>query len=375
MNNNKRLIVKKILFFLILIIFPVMAIIISILISVSQKEFKLFPNPEFSKIEKYNIGNSSICDFYCTSNEVILDYILHEEFISNCAGFNIGRNSFFNIKPYDSIRIKIKTFNSKSIIIIILTQIKNYSYLENENTFLFLEKEIPVWEKKEEYILSLNDFYIPEWWTTHFLSEYDKKLNKDFSKVFKVSIRSGRFNKLNEKATIILEEISFFKNKKKVIISICITFIVYCLIILIIFLLYKYKEKVKSSMNRIIIPYKFIKLENDLNDEERKIIKYLGENYNNSSLTLNNAGYYSGLPASKIPNILKKRFNLTFPQYLNAIRLCEAKRLLVKTDRQISDIAYNIGFKNVCHFIRIFKSIEKISPLAYRKKINNKRFY
>ena len=58
---------------------------------------------------------------------------------------------------------------------------------------------------------------------------------------------------------------------------------------------------------------------------------------------------------------------MTFKQYLNKIRLSEAKRLLKETDRQIADIAYHVGYKNVTHFHRIFKQNEKISPNEYRK--------
>ena len=58
----------------------------------------------------------------------------------------------------------------------------------------------------------------------------------------------------------------------------------------------------------------------------------------------------------------------TFKQYLNIIRITEAKRLLRETDNQITSCAYNVGYNNIPHFNRTFKQLEGISPKEYRKK-------
>jgi YesN/AraC family two-component response regulator len=71
--------------------------------------------------------------------------------------------------------------------------------------------------------------------------------------------------------------------------------------------------------------------------------------------------------ASKIPGVLKQKFDLNFKQYLNKIRISEAKRLLVESDNQIVSVAYAVGYNNIPHFNRTFKQMENISPKEYRR--------
>ena len=57
-------------------------------------------------------------------------------------------------------------------------------------------------------------------------------------------------------------------------------------------------------------------------------------------------------------------------QYLIMVRLSKAKDLLLHTDQEIQQIAWNVGFTSASHFIRIFKSHEGLSPLQYRNRVN-----
>jgi AraC-like DNA-binding protein len=100
----------------------------------------------------------------------------------------------------------------------------------------------------------------------------------------------------------------------------------------------------------------------------KKIITCIGEHYSEQNLTVQAVSQECGIPVRRIPGCLKKYFNLSFPQYLNAIRLAEAKRLLKETDLMISEIAFRIGYKSIPHFNRIFKQNEKMPPKEYREK-------
>jgi AraC-like DNA-binding protein len=53
--------------------------------------------------------------------------------------------------------------------------------------------------------------------------------------------------------------------------------------------------------------------------------------------------------------------------YLLFLRLYKAKELLRLTNLSINQIANNVGFENVGHFITIFKKNENITPGAFRK--------
>ena len=63
----------------------------------------------------------------------------------------------------------------------------------------------------------------------------------------------------------------------------------------------------------------------------------------------------------------KKSTGLSFVEYLNNVRIKEAKSLLLKTKMSVTNICEAVGFKTNTHFGRVFKEITGLSPLLYRK--------
>lgn len=91
---------------------------------------------------------------------------------------------------------------------------------------------------------------------------------------------------------------------------------------------------------------------------------YIAQEYKDPGLTVNRIASEVGLLPAKITQILRDQRNCSYKQYLNAIRLAEAKRLLLETDRNIVEISRKVGYNNVTHFNRIFKETEGVSPPA-----------
>ena len=89
----------------------------------------------------------------------------------------------------------------------------------------------------------------------------------------------------------------------------------------------------------------------------KKVLEYLGSNFSNQNLSLFRMSEEIGISSNKISAMIKKRYNLTFRQYLNTIRIAESKRLLQETKLQISQIAYRVGYTNLTHFCRTFKEV------------------
>lgn len=54
--------------------------------------------------------------------------------------------------------------------------------------------------------------------------------------------------------------------------------------------------------------------------------------------------------------------------YVNNYRIGQAAELLRQRDRQISDIALDVGYDNASYFIRVFRKIMKCSPSEFRQK-------
>ena len=65
--------------------------------------------------------------------------------------------------------------------------------------------------------------------------------------------------------------------------------------------------------------------------------------------------------------IFKKVTGKTFIQYLNFVRLREAEKLLIMSDKSVSEIAVSVGFQNTSYFSHIFKKEKSVCPMTYRK--------
>lgn len=58
-------------------------------------------------------------------------------------------------------------------------------------------------------------------------------------------------------------------------------------------------------------------------------------------------------------------------QFIHERLMLEARRLIYYTNRDISEIAYELGFNDIQSFSRFFKKNEGVSPTDYRDKGNN----
>ena len=71
---------------------------------------------------------------------------------------------------------------------------------------------------------------------------------------------------------------------------------------------------------------------------------------------------------SNLSRTFKKIMGRSFTKYLNELRLDAAKRRLLTSDMNITEIAADVGFSSSSHFIASFKSYTGITPLQYKKK-------
>ncbi|MDA7026054.1 AraC family transcriptional regulator [Bacillus sp. CLL-7-23] len=70
-----------------------------------------------------------------------------------------------------------------------------------------------------------------------------------------------------------------------------------------------------------------------------------------------------------ITRCMQKVYSMTPGQYANKVRILEAKRLLSATNNKMSAIAEQVGIDDAPYFSKLFKQIEGISPIEYRKMI------
>ena len=67
------------------------------------------------------------------------------------------------------------------------------------------------------------------------------------------------------------------------------------------------------------------------------------------------------------PNFQAMQRN-AFSQFVTLYRLNTACELLKRSQKQISEICFAVGFNDVPHFNRILKKIKGVTPQEYRKQ-------
>ncbi|NLK75146.1 MAG: AraC family transcriptional regulator [Clostridiales bacterium] len=96
------------------------------------------------------------------------------------------------------------------------------------------------------------------------------------------------------------------------------------------------------------------------------VMMYIADNYK-EKLTLDMISREFGYSKNYLCTTFKQVSGLSMNQYINAIRIKEAQKLLKNTDYSITQISELTGFDSITHFGRVFKSITGYTPLKFRK--------
>lgn len=100
--------------------------------------------------------------------------------------------------------------------------------------------------------------------------------------------------------------------------------------------------------------------------ENSKIVAYLDENYTNPDISLSLVASHFGLPVYSVSKILNELVGVGFSDYIISKRIGLAKQLLLTSDKSISEISLETGYRDVSYFIRLFKKNTNITPNQFR---------
>ncbi len=98
-----------------------------------------------------------------------------------------------------------------------------------------------------------------------------------------------------------------------------------------------------------------------------EVVEYMHAHYT-EKITSEELAKVVGLSVSQLNRKFKDTMDDSPINYLLKIRIEKAAERLIKSDDNITEIAYICGFNNQTYFNRQFKKITGLSPRAYRKK-------
>lgn len=110
---------------------------------------------------------------------------------------------------------------------------------------------------------------------------------------------------------------------------------------------------------------------NSLNNEKnvvtlKKVLQFIQKEYENK-ITLEDLSRVAQMSPKYFCAFFKEMTRQTPFEYINSYRTDAASKLLLSTDKSITDIAFSCGFNDLSYFIKTFKNYKGITPKAYRK--------
>lgn len=118
---------------------------------------------------------------------------------------------------------------------------------------------------------------------------------------------------------------------------------------------------------RYLSEYRGVTGKGDQEDIVDATIHYLEENVE-KGLSLQQIADYSGLSASRLSAVFKKRTGYSPLAFFNNLKMRQACRLLTDTDMKVNTICHKVGIGDPYYFSRLFSKVIGLSPREYRRR-------
>jgi len=105
-----------------------------------------------------------------------------------------------------------------------------------------------------------------------------------------------------------------------------------------------------------------------------KVFAYIVENFHDE-ISLNEASKTIGMTPNAFCKYFKKITRKTFMETVIDYRINYATQQLVETDKSITDVCFESGFRDMSHFYKMFCLRMELSPLNYRKQFLGETFH
>ncbi len=124
-------------------------------------------------------------------------------------------------------------------------------------------------------------------------------------------------------------------------------------------------DRLSNAIDRICnVAKSFEKVEGDVSISE-KVSEYIMEHYQDQNLSINLLGETFQLTPHYLSKLFKEQTGKTLLDFIHSVRLDHAKELLSKREKNMEEIAIQVGYTNRVTFTRAFKKYCGITPGKY----------
>lgn len=111
-------------------------------------------------------------------------------------------------------------------------------------------------------------------------------------------------------------------------------------------------------------------IENKFNLYVKQSIDFIHKNYS-KDIKIDDVCDFLSINKSYFCSIFKKDTGYTFTNFLNRVRIEKSKEFLRSNDMSILDISLSVGFNNHNYYTSLFKKINNVTPIDYKKRFIN----
>ncbi len=344
-------------------------IVISAIIYYSNIEDEfIFPNSQSYQIQGYTDvldgGNSEILEQSASDSALIYRFQLKEGFVSPYAGikFTSSSENLINLSQYNQLCLTVKSDNLKRIGVAIYSPLDEEKKLDESDESLF-HSYLSIGNRMNTFQIPFSELKNPEWWADMHQMTNTSDVPLDLNQILHVNISTAYSPDISENKLLIIHSLYFSRGNTPLFAILIIGYLGVVLLLFSSIYWLKYRNKDSSSLTVI---YKPVEIKDEEMSWDQNCIEYINQYFYLSELNLDLVAKETGVHQRKITNLISKKFNCNFKTYINRIRIQEAQRLLTKSDLNIGEIAYKVGFNSQSHFNRVFKAEEQINPSEYR---------
>ncbi|MBO4408884.1 MAG: response regulator [Clostridiales bacterium] len=132
-----------------------------------------------------------------------------------------------------------------------------------------------------------------------------------------------------------------------------------------------FKERMKTYVHEYADFLDQLRSNSEQGGYIKEIESYIKSHYA-ENLTLRDLGKKYFVNSSYLGQIFRKKYGMSFKDYLNNYRIRMASEILVKSDKRVSDIAIDVGYRDTDYFVSKFIEVNGMTPTKFRRNSQNK---
>jgi AraC-like DNA-binding protein len=369
-RNSAAAIIRSVMYFTLPVIFLGTAWIIGrfFRLDLIPREVSSLQVTGFEDGKDHSAGRSKINALTTAGGNVKCSFRIDSGFAYPYAGIVIASpsSSFMNLHRYNTMRLAVTAETAVPLQISLLTFVDGITTSDDLLSKRYNSAPLYITKGKLTRNFSFSSFRTPQWWYERWQRHpYDEGETPDYGKTVSIRIQNSPFTPRGKTFTFEVHEMVIYYNMFPVYKLLLLLSGVFYLMIGVWHLSRRYHTNQKVAA---IIGYEKLPVTNHEDNDLQKITAFISSNYTDPGISLKGVVKHTGVSEHRVSQLLTRHYKKDFKGYLKTIRLSEAHRLLGESDRQVTEIAFLVGFNYLSSFSRAFKKYYNVTPMDVRKR-------